>query len=143
MQQDVLQNAQILIVDDQEANVRLLEGVLRRAGYSKLVSTTSSRQVLSLYAECQPDLILLDLTMPYLDGFQVMEQLKTLLSESSYLPILVLTADITQEAKQRALSSGAKDFLTKPFDHTEVLLRIKNLLETRFLHLQLQNRNFI
>ncbi|MBI3912266.1 MAG: response regulator [Armatimonadetes bacterium] len=143
MQIATLQNARILIVDDQELNVRFLECVLQRAGYRCLKSTTDARAVLPLYAEFQPDLILLDLHMPYLDGFAVMEQLAALIPEGTYLPILVLTADITPEAKQRALRMGAKDFLTKPFDGSEVLLRIGNLVETRFLHRQLQNQNQI
>jgi len=96
-----------------------------------------------MYAEFQPDLILLDLHMPGLDGFGVMETLKPLIPPESYVPVLVLTADITSEAKQRALANGAKDFLAKPFDVTEVLLRIRNLLETRVLYLELQHYNRI
>ena len=134
-------DARILIVDDQEANVRLLEGILRRAaGFSNLRSTTDSREAVTLYSEFQPDLILLDLHMPHLDGFRVMEELKLLIPTESYVPILVLTADITPEAKQLALAGGAKDFLTKPFDPTEVRLRIENLLETRFLYLDMEQR---
>lgn len=140
---ETLKTARILIVDDQEANVRLLERILQRAGYTNLQSTTSARQVLPLYNNTPPDLILLDLRMPHLDGFGVMRQLEPQIPPGTYLPILVLTADITAEAKQQALGNGAKDFLTKPFDPTEVLLRIRNLLETRFLHLQLQNYNQI
>lgn len=140
---ETLKTARILIVDDQEANVRLLERILQHAGYTNLQSTTSARQVLPLYNNTPPDLILLDLRMPHLDGFGVMRQLEPQILPGTYLPILVLTADITAEAKQQALGNGAKDFLTKPFDPTEVLLRIRNLLETRFLHLQLQNQNQI
>src|SRR3954451_16660144 len=116
-----IHSAHILIADDQEPNVRLLEGILRRMGYGNLTSTTDSRRVLPLYAEHQPDLILLDLTMPYMDGFQIMEQLQATVAAGTYLPILVLTADVSADARQRALSIGAKDFLTKPFDHSEVL----------------------
>ncbi len=138
------ENARILIVDDQEANIRLLESILRKASASAVLrSTTDPREVMSLYPQFEPDLILLDLLMPYIDGYVVMDQLKPLTPAGSYLPILVITADITPEAKQRALAGGAKDFLTKPFDPTEVLLRIKNLLETRFLHGELQNQNKI
>lgn len=136
-----LKNAAILIVDDQEANVRVLERLLAREGYSNLRSITDSRQTLALLAEFQPDLILLDLLMPYLDGFAVLEQLRLVIPADSYLPILVLTADITPEARLRALASGAKDFLTKPIDVVETLLRLKNLLEARYLHLQLQRQN--
>lgn len=137
------ETARLLVVDDQEANVRVLEGVLRRGGYANVRSILDSREVLPVYEEFGPDLVLLDLHMPHLDGFQVMEMLREQVPPSSYLPILVLTADITPEAKQRALSSGARDFLTKPFDAVEVLLRVHNLLETRRLHLRLQNANLI
>lgn len=130
----------ILIVDDEEANVTLLERMLARAGYNSLTSTTDSRQALRLFQESQADLVVLDLMMPYLDGFAVMDQLLAQLPEGSYLPILVLTADVTPDALRRALSAGAKDFLTKPFDQTELLLRVKNLLETRFLHIGLQHQ---
>lgn len=140
-QQEIVHNARILIVDDHEANTRLLKKVLEGAGYSKLTSTIDPREVIALFMEIQPDLILLDLMMPYLDGLQVMEQLQLLIPQGTYLPILVLTANISLESKRQALLVGAKDFLTKPFDSTEVLLRIKNLLETRFLYLQLWNQN--
>ena len=143
MQADRLSAARIVIVDDEPANVRLLERILQHAGYTDLTSTTDPRDALALCKETEPDLILLDLHMPHVDGFAVMAELRPLLVDDNYLPILVLTADITPEAKQRALSGGAKDFLTKPIDPPEVLLRIKNLLDTRFLHLQLQNQNLI
>jgi putative two-component system response regulator len=136
-----LQESRILIIDDQQANVRVLEFALQRAGYTNIKTTTDSREALPLFLEYQPDLILLDLLMPYVDGFEVMQQLNLLLPPGSYLPILVLTADITPDIKRRALASGAKDFLVKPFDAMEVLLRIHNLLETRSLHLQLQSQN--
>ncbi|OLC55524.1 MAG: two-component system response regulator [Acidobacteria bacterium 13_1_40CM_4_69_4] len=141
VQDPPLLDARILIVDDQEANTRLLENLLGRSGYTNLKTTTNPREVPALYAEFSPDLILLDLVMPGLDGFGVMEALRGLVPVATYLPVLVLTADITSEAKERALASGAKDFLTKPFDPAEVLLRIRNLLETRWLHLRLQDRN--
>src|SRR2546426_10246224 len=134
-----LTKARILVVDDEPANVRLLERTLAEAGYRQVRSTTDSRQVLALYGEYQPDLLLLDLMMPYLDGIAVMRELQ--IPEDVYLPILVLTADTTTEAKKRALEAGAKDFLTKPFDRIEVLLRIKNLLHTRHLYLDLRRHN--
>jgi putative two-component system response regulator len=134
-------DARILIVDDEPANVLLLERLLETAGYTTLKSTTDPRETLVLYADFDPDLILLDLTMPHLDGLAVMTQLRHTIPDGTYLPILVLTADLTAETKQRALSTGAKDFLLKPFDATEVLLRIGNLLETRRLHLELRRHN--
>ncbi len=141
MQDDTFHDAMILIVDDEQANVHLMERLLTRAGYTNLAGATDSRRVLSLYASRQPDLILLDLHMPHLDGFAVMEQLAPQVPAGSYLPILVLTADVTAAVKERALALGAKDFLTKPFDVVEVLLRIRNLLETRLLYRRLELRN--
>src|SRR5260370_35627310 len=108
--------------------------------YRKVTSTTDSRQVISICKKVNPDLILLDLHMPYMTGTEVINQLRGLDSDS-YLPILVLTADITPEAKRQALQAGASDFLSKPFDVTEVLLRVRNLLEAGFLYLQVQNQN--
>ena len=135
-----LSSSSILIVDDQQPNVELLEQILGMQGYRKVASTTDSRQVATICSELNPDLILLDLHMPHLGGLEVIEQLRCLPSDL-YVPILVLTADITPEAKRQALQSGASDFLSKPFDVTEVLLRVRNLLETRFLYLQVQNQN--
>jgi putative two-component system response regulator len=134
-------HGRVLIVDDQPPNVLLLEMVLRQAGYADVRSTTDPYAVLALFAEFKPDILLLDLNMPGLSGFEVMEQLQGIVGAACYFPILVLTADMSGVAKQRALGCGAKDFLTKPFDVPEVLLRIQNLLETRFLHLQLQDQN--
>jgi two-component system sensor histidine kinase/response regulator len=107
-------------------------------GYQNLTTTTDPRQVLEFFTIYQPDLILLDLMMPHVDGLELMTQLRSRIPEDTYLPIMVLTADATAKAKQQALSLGAKDFLTKPFDATEVLLRVYNLLETRWLSVQLQ-----
>ena len=135
-----LKDATILIVDDQEANIELLEGFLAD-DYTNIKSTTDPRRALPLFDALAPDLILLDLHMPHLDGFAVMEQLQACIPPGAYFPILVLTADISPQVKQRALSEGAKDFLSKPFDPDEVQARIKNLLDTRLLHLQLENRN--
>jgi putative two-component system response regulator len=133
--------ARILIIDDQPSNIEVLARLLEREGYTNLMSTTDPRQALSLFTEFQPDLILLDLLMPHLDGIAVIELLRPHIPPGTYLPILVLTADSTPEAMRAALWAGAKDFLTKPFDRTEVLLRIRNLLETRLLHRQLEEIN--
>ncbi len=135
-----LSSSSILIVDDQQANLDLLEQILRMQGYLRVVSTADSRQVATICSELNPDLILLDLHMPYLTGTEVIEKLRALIRDS-YLPVLVLTADITPEAKRQALQAGASDFLSKPFDVTEVLLRVRNLLEARFLYLQVQSHN--
>lgn len=140
---DFMRESKLLIVDDELANVRLLEQTLQRWGYTHVHSTTDSRQTVPLFLEVEPDLVLLDLMMPYLDGFEVLQLLRDIVPQDTVLPILVLTADITPQAKLKALSSGAKDFLTKPFDTAELLLRIQNMLETRYLHQQLQNQNQI
>jgi len=129
----------ILIVDDEPANVALLEDMLSDQGYVHVRSTTDSREVVELCNEFDPDLILLDLCMPHVDGFAVLESLRAERSEV-YLPIIVLTADVNEESKRRALHCGATDFLHKPFDHIEVLLRIRNLLETRRIHQMLDTR---
>lgn len=131
----------ILIIDDQPTNTLLLEGILEEEDYQAYRSITDSRQALPVFLEYQPDLILLDLQMPHLDGFEVMKQLRARIPSDTFFPILVLTADIQPETKRLALAEGATDFLTKPFDATEVILRIRNLLQTRALHLQLQNQN--
>ena len=132
---DIL-NASILIVDDLVANVRLLEGMLRIAGYTSVESTTDPRQVCELHRKRRFALILLDLQMPGMDGFQVMEGLKEI-EEGGYLPVLVITAQ--PEQKLRALNAGAKDFVGKPFELAELRARVHNILEVRLLHLEAKN----
>ncbi len=138
-----LKNANILIVDDQQANIDVLEDLLEMQGYTNVRSLTDPRETFSLIETFYPDLILLDVAMPFLSGFDVMNLLKPYIPENSYLPILVLTADVTSEVKKLALSGGASDFLTKPFDLIEVGLRIKNLLYTNYLHQQQKSQNEI
>jgi signal transduction histidine kinase len=130
----------ILIVDDQPLNVALIEKVLRKEGYTAIASTSDSRDAVALYREYRPDLLLLDINMPHLDGFQVMEALKEVEPEL-FLPILVLTGDTDQAVRLRALESGAKDFLTKPFDALEILSRVRILLEMRMLQDRLRDYN--
>ncbi len=127
---DIL-NARILIVDDLEANVQLLEQMLREAGYTRITTTRDPFTVSDLHRAQHYDLILLDLRMPGMDGFQVMAGLKEVETEG-YLPVLAVTAEPAH--KLRALQSGAKDFVSKPFDLAEVLMRVRNLLEVRLLH---------
>jgi len=131
-------NAKILIIDDADANLRLLEALLSKEGFTQVISTSDSTQTLSLFTAFEPDLILLDLMMPELDGYEVLELLSRHIPEDSYLPILVLTADTTITARRKALSLGAKDFLSKPFDTIEAMLRVWNLLETRMLYKKLR-----
>ena len=134
---DIL-NASILIVDDQESNVSLLEQLLSEAGYTCVASTMNPQEVCALHRKNRYDLILLDLQMPGMDGFQVMEGLKTNAADA-YLPVLVITAQPGH--KLRALQAGAKDFISKPFDLVEVKTRIHNMLEVRLLYKKLENYN--
>lgn len=133
--------AQILIVDDQEIDLELLRHVLVQAGYQHVMGITDPREALTVVAEHPPDLILLDLLMPHLDGYGVMAQLRQVIPAGEYLPIVMLTAETTADARRSALARGVDDFLTKPFDPTEVLLRVRNLLSTRMLHLQVRKQN--
>ena len=135
--QDDIKAARILIVDDEQSNVLLITKVLERAGYTNVRGITESARMLETYGEFQPDLILLDLHMPDVDGFEVLRQLSADLRHGARTPVMVITGDEALELKRRALVAGAKDFLTKPFDNFEVLARIWNLLETRLLSLEL------
>jgi len=132
--------ARILIVDDQPYNTQLLKMILKGEGYLNLIATTDSREALPLYIQEKPDLVLLDLSMPHIDGFGVMAQL-SVLEPDSLAPILVLTAETDPELRYRALQSGARDFLNKPFDKIETLCRIKNLIEVRLLHNRCRQQN--
>src|SRR5712671_1298840 len=132
---DIL-GAKILIVDDLEANVRLLDRMLRQAGHTHVASTMEPHEVCGLHRDNRYDLILLDLEMPGMDGFQVMEGLKEIETDG-YLPVLVITAQ--PDHKLRALKAGAKDFVSKPFENAEVLARVHNMLEVRLLHRETQN----
>ena len=131
---DIL-NAQILVVDDKEANLRLIEGMLRIAGYTSVHSTKNPNEVCELHRRNRYSLILLDLQMPGMDGFQVMEGLKEIEADG-YLPVLVITAQ--PDHKLRALEAGAKDFVSKPFDLAELRARVHNILEVRLLHLEMK-----
>ncbi len=134
---DIL-NASILIVDDQESNVALLETLLRQAGYSQISTTMTPQEVCSMHRKNRYDLILLDLQMPGMDGFQLLEALKTNEGDG-YVPVIVLTAQPGH--KVRALRAGAKDFISKPFDLVEVETRIHNMLEVRLLYRKLETFN--
>jgi len=140
-----LKNARILIVDDVESNIEVVLGILKLSGYNNIEYTTDSRKVIDLVKTFDPDLILLDLMMPFLSGFDLMDLLRAEKQNSlyvnRYLPILVLTADASQEVRLKSLAAGAKDFLAKPFDVLEVKLRIKNLLETQYLFQLMKEKN--
>jgi len=134
-------NAKILIVDDQEINIRILQEMFRRAGFKHITTLTDPRFAVSTYFDIKPDLLVLDLNMPKMDGFAVMSELTRANKKNDYLPILILSNSDEQEARHLALQSGAKDFLTKPYDRIEILNRIRNLLEVRMLHNEVKQQN--
>ena len=134
-------DARLLIVDDSVANLSLLRNILNRTGFTQIDTITDSRETFARIEEFRPDIIILDLNMPHMDGFAVMQQLGKVISRDTFLPVLVLTADATGESKRKALTAGATDLLTKPFNSSELIMRIRNLLHTRFLHLELRAQN--
>jgi len=136
-----LRDLPIVAVDDEDANVLLLRRVLERAGYTGLTTTTDPTEVLPLVDEHRPRLVLLDLHMPRIDGFELLERLGASDGDRDGVPILVLTADITEKAKRRALELGARDFLNKPIDHVELVLRVRNLLQVQHLQDRLLEHN--
>ena len=141
MNDQLLHPSRILVVDDQEASALLLQAVLARAGYSAVEILTDPFAVVQRCSEAPPDLLLLDWHMPGCGGPEILEQIQFLTDEPTWMPVLVLTADIAPDTKRQALSLGARDFLTKPIDVPEVLLRVRNLLQTQYLRLELQRSN--
>ena len=141
MDEAAIKRGRILIVDDAEANITLLETLLSLSEFTNVFSTTASSEAVSLCAQLEPDLVVLDLVMPPPDGFEVMAMLTPWTSGPTRLPILVLTGSSERETKERALTMGASDFLNKPFDPTEVVLRVRNLLRTRLLQVELRDQN--
>jgi DNA-binding response OmpR family regulator len=135
---DSVRDATILIVDDEHANLRLLTRILERAGFKHVHTTSLPTSVVELYRSLSPDLIMLDVHMPELDGFGVLEQLRAQMTPADFLPILAVTGDASSDVRQRIIVAGAKDFLAKPFDANEVLVRVHNLLTTRVLHTSLR-----
>lgn len=138
---ELIPTARVLIIDDQEVSAHLLALILEREGFTNVLCIPDSAKAIAAFDVFQPDIVLLDLMMPGLDGFTLIELLRRRTAPEAFLPILVLTADLSPEARRRALALGARDFLTRPFDPIEVTLRIWNLLETRLLYRQLQRRN--
>jgi len=141
MVEPVFAAARILVADDEEPNVRALARVLLAGGYEHVSTTTDASELLTLYHEEQPDLILLDLHMPKRDGLALLEELNAAAGPQNYLPVLVITGDTSTETRRNALLAGAKDFVTKPYEMDELLLRIRNLLETRRLHREIVSQN--
>ncbi|AEF24237.1 MULTISPECIES: response regulator [Pseudomonas] len=130
----------ILIIDDQRPNLDLMEQLLAREGLHNVLSSTQPTRALELYNSFEPDLVILDLHMPDFDGFALMEQLNRRIPQNDYVPLLVLTADVTRATRLRALALGARDFISKPLDALETMLRVWNLLETRALYKALRAR---
>lgn len=140
LEEGLLRGAEVLVVDDEQANVTLVETILERNGFSRIRSTTDSREFRSLFDDTRPDIVLLDLHMPHIGGLELLEEMEQLREPDEYLPVLVLSADVTAKARRDALGAGATDFLTKPFDTTEMGLRVVNCLETRRIHLRLDGQ---
>jgi putative two-component system response regulator len=136
----VFHDAGVLIVDDDAANVLLLRRVLETAGYTRVHTAGSAAAAVALFVEVQPDIVLLDLHMPDVDGMELMRRLRRLLAPGEFLPMVMLTGDMSPGVRRGALASGAIDFLTKPFELDEVRLRIRNLLHTRILHRELRGK---
>jgi CheY-like chemotaxis protein len=133
-----IQSRRILVIDDEEANVLLLRSLLEREGYRDIICLTDPTKAVATFVDAAPDLVLLDLMMPEMDGFQLLEAFARHDRPDAFRPVLVLTADTTLQARRRALALGAKDFVAKPFDVIEIGLRIANLLETRILYERLR-----
>ena len=134
MPTELTKNARIIVIDDEPMNVDLFGAILRDAGYANLVMITDSRQAIPMFANEDPDLVLLDLHMPHQDGYEVLQSLRYLVPAEAFMPILVLTADVSVETRRRALTAGATDFLSKPFDVVEMTLRIETMIRLRFLY---------
>jgi len=140
-EQDI-SSARILIVDDVQANLDLLEAIVESAGYTSVMTLSDSRETVQMYEAFEPHLVLLDISMPHLDGFQIMELLQEI-EKDSYIPVMVVTAYQDKETRKKALAWGAQDFLSKPFDSLEVKTRIRNMLRIRLLHNQTRSQNII
>lgn len=134
-------HSKILVIDDDASNRNLLLTIMRRSGFTRVMGVATGLEGITAFSEFEPDLTLLDLHLPDMDGREVLAEMKLRTPPEAYIPILVLTGDISVEARDDALSAGARDFLVKPYEAAEVLLRINNLLETRVLHLELQRQN--
>jgi len=136
-----LAQARIMIVDDEEVNLQLLTKILHKAGYTDIRTTHDPTKALPIFIEYRPDIVMLDLMMTPITGFDIMELIKPHIPEDSYFPILILTGDSSVESRRKALSQGATDFLTKPFDMPEVILRTRNMLRTRSFYMELHTQN--
>lgn len=131
MQDLDLSTIKLLLVDDEAHCTKLMEAFLRQAGYSRITITNDARQALGLFQQVKPDLVALDMRMPHMDGFEVMRQLRQVIPAEDYVPILIVTGELDAPTKHKALAEGANDFINKPVDATEVVLRIKNQLDRK------------
>ena len=129
----------ILIVDDDQSTVRLLDRLLRQAGFQRIQTTSDPFAAEELFRTTCPDLVMLDINMPGMSGFEVLERLNAVMEDDAYVPILVLTASDDQDVRNKALTAGAKDLIMKPLDAIELIARVENLLEARSLHVQLRD----
>lgn len=134
-----VRESRILVIDDEEANLELLRELLRREGYTDVHCLSDAARAMSVFLETRPDIVLLDLMMPVVDGYAVLESLARLVPADDFVPVIVLTADASIAARRRALALGARDFVNKPFDLIELALRMSNLLELRMLHRRIMN----
>ncbi len=141
MDRTIIQNSHIFLIDDQVPNLMLMERILKEAGYRRWTTFTDARKALGAFADARPDLVVLDWRMPNMDGLSFLKQVRSRIPAGDFVPTLVLTAENGRSVRQEALRAGAKDFLGKPLDVSETLLRIYNLLETRWLHVELRNHN--
>jgi len=134
-------DAKILVVDDEEPNIKLARQVLMFAGYSEIRLLQDSRKAVDAIVNDEPDLVLLDVHMPYMDGYEVLERAVKKMKPETFIPILMCTSDNSVQARQKALKLGANDFIAKPYEQTELLLRVRNFLRMRYMHLSLQHAN--
>jgi signal transduction histidine kinase len=134
-------SAKILVIDDEELNCRLLQRIFLEAGYAEPVIVTDSRQAAKAFEQINPDLVLVDVHMTHVDGFTVLKQIRALSIEGTFLPVVMIAADPTAELKKAGMNAGATDFIHKPFNQAEILLRAKNLIEMRFMHLEAKEQN--
>jgi putative two-component system response regulator len=135
--------ARVLLLDNEPANLQFLRRVLETEGYGEIVTVSDPREAVRQFHELDPDLVITDLLMPYLDGFEVIARIEAMLPAGTYLPIIAATGDHTPDVRRRALAAGARDFLTKPLSPAEVRLRVRILMETRYLHEQLREHNLL
>lgn len=137
----VLQRSRVLIVEDEDANIRVLDRILRHSGCTQVESARMASEAVGSFLTFRPDMVLLDMHLPDGNGIEILERLGALIPADDFIPVVMLTGDTNPETRKQALDKGAKDFIGKPFDFTEVMLRIRNLLETRGLHLRLREEN--